>query len=101
MLYANESEFSTMKALAFSVSAGISDPSPPPKEIRFFPTRNLKPGSVQFFSEGLLGHRFLVRGFLGTYVEGGKGELEIKVEAKNRDRERPERILPLSGNFQK
>jgi hypothetical protein len=68
MLYANEPDPSTMKALALSVSAGISDPSPPPKEIRIFPTRNLNPGSLQYLSEGLLGHRFLGRGFLGSYT---------------------------------
>jgi hypothetical protein len=90
MLYANEPDPSTMKALALSVSTGISDPSPPPKEIRFFPTRNLNPGSVQYFSEGLLGHRFLERGFQGTYAveEKAKGKAEaeekehVEVQAK-------------------
>ena len=80
MLYANEPDPSTMKALALAVSTGISDPSPPPKEIRFFPTRNLNPGSVQYFSEGLLGHRFLERGFQGTYTveEKAKGKAEAE-----------------------
>ena len=84
MLSANEPDPFTMKTLALSVSTGISDPSPPPKEIRFFPTRNLKPGSVQYFSEGLLGHRFLERGFQGTYLERENSEVktEAKVEAK-------------------
>ena len=82
MLSANEPDPFTMKTLAFSVSAGISDPSPPPKEIRFFPTRNLKPGSVQYFSEGLLGHRFLERGFQGTYLEKDTGEVKAKAETK-------------------
>ena len=86
MLSANEPDPSTMKALALSVSTGISDPSPPPKEIRFFPTRNLNLGSVQYFSEGLLGHRFLERGFQGTYTveeeAKGKAEAEDKEEVK-------------------
>ena len=102
MLYANEPDSSTMKALALSVSAGISDPSPPPKEIRFFPTRNLKPGSVQYFSEGLLGHRFLERGFLGTYVEGEKAEVEAEnkkqVEVRSRLRVR-QRLRLKEKNF--
>jgi hypothetical protein len=82
MLSANEPDAFTMKTLALSVSAGISDPSPPPKEIRFFPARNLKPASVQYFSEGLLGHRFLGRGFQGTYLERETGEVKAKAEAK-------------------
>jgi hypothetical protein len=82
MLSANEPDPFTMKTLALSISAGISDPSPPPKEIRFFPTRNLKPGSVQYFSEGLLGHRFLERGFQGTYLEKDTGEVKAKAETK-------------------
>jgi hypothetical protein len=82
MLSANEPDLFTMKALALSVSTGISDPSPSPKEIRFFPTRNLKPGSVQYFSEGLLGHRFLQRGFQGTYLERETSEVKAKAEAK-------------------
>lgn len=85
MLSANEPDPFTMKALALSVSTGISDPSPPPKEIRFFPTRNLKPGSVQYFSEGLLGHRFLERGFQGTYLERENREVKAKVEAEDKD----------------
>jgi hypothetical protein len=82
MLSANEPDPFTMKTLALSVSTGISDPSPPPKEIRFFPTRNLKPGSVQYFSEGLLGHRFLERGFQGTYLERENSEVKAKAEAR-------------------
>jgi hypothetical protein len=81
MLSANEPDPDVMKALALSVSSGISDPSPSPKEILFFPTRNLKPGSVQYFSEGLLGHQFLGRGFQGTYIERETSEGKAKAEA--------------------
>ena len=85
MLSANEPDPFTMKTLALSVSTGISDPSPPPKEIRFFPTRNLKPGSVQYFSEGLLGHRFLERGFQGTYLERENSEVKAKAGAEDKE----------------
>lgn len=72
MLYGTESDPSTMKELAVLISSRISDASPIPKEIHFFPSRGLKPGSIQYFSEGLLGHRFLKRGFQATYRGGAK-----------------------------
>jgi hypothetical protein len=84
MLYGTEPNPPAMKELALSISSRISDPSPIPKEIGFFPTRNLKPGSIQYFSEGLLGHRFLKRGFQATYREAvdekEKGEAEVSVK---------------------
>ena len=80
MLYATEPYPSTMKELVLLVSSRILDPSPSPKEIRFFPTKGPKPGSIQYFSEGLLGHRFLKRGFQGTYIEDEEVKAEINVE---------------------
>lgn len=84
MLYAVESDPAALKELALAVSLRISDSSVPPKEIGFFPIKGLKPGSIQYFSEGLLGHQFLKRGFQGTYIEKDetKVEVEDKVEAK-------------------
>jgi len=80
MLYATESDSSILKEWAVMVSTRISDPSPSPKEIGYFPKNGLKPGSIQYFPEGLLGHQFLKRGFRGTYLE--KDEDKVKAEAK-------------------
>jgi hypothetical protein len=61
----------------------MSDPSFPPKEISHFPKNGLKPGSIQYFSEGLLGHQFLGRGFQGTYEEKAGGQAgDEKKESK-------------------
>lgn len=72
MLYATTENPSVLKQLAMDIESKISDPSPPPMEIGFFPKSGLRPGSVQFFSEGLLGHEFLPKGFQGTYADGDK-----------------------------
>jgi len=77
LLYGTEPNPSTLKELARLVSSRISDPSLPPKELLFFPTQALKPGSIQYFSEGLLGHRFLKRGFQATYREAEQKEFHL------------------------
>jgi hypothetical protein len=79
MLYAAESNPVILKEWAKKISSGIVDPSPPPKEIGYFPKSGLKPGSIQYFTEGLLGHQFLKRGFQGVYLE--RIEVKAKVEA--------------------
>ena len=71
-LYATEPSPELLKQLAKKVSGNLSDSSPPPREISLFPKEDLKPGSIQYLSEGLLGHQFLGRGFLGTYVDRNK-----------------------------
>lgn len=91
LLYAVESNSDLLRQFSKLISLKISDPSPPPKEISYFPKNGLKPGSLQYFPEGLLGHQFLKRGFQGTYVEKvevqvkAKAEAEEKVEAKVKD----------------
>jgi hypothetical protein len=84
MLYSAESNPSILRQFSMAVSLKITDQSPPPKEIGYFPLKGLQPGSIQYFSEGLLGYQFLKRGFLGTYVE------KVKVEAENKDKLKPE-----------
>jgi hypothetical protein len=81
MLHAPESNQEILRQFSKLISSKISDPSPPPREIGCFPTNGLKPGSIQYFSEGLLGHQFLKRGFQGTYTE--KTEVKDKVEDKD------------------
>ena len=76
MLHAPEPNRETLRQFSQLISSKISDPSPPPKEIAYFPKNGLKPGSIQYFSEGLLGHQFLGRGFQGTYVEDARGQAE-------------------------
>jgi hypothetical protein len=69
MLHAPEPNRETLRQFSKLVSSKISDPSPPPKEIRYFPREGLNPGLIQYFPEGLLGYQFLKRGFLATYAE--------------------------------
>jgi hypothetical protein len=72
MVYAAESNPDLLRQFSKLISLKISDPSPPPQEISYFPKNGLKPGSIQYFPEGLLGHQFLKRGFQGTYMDGEK-----------------------------
>src|SRR3972149_1066440 len=82
MFYAAESNPDFLRQFSKLVSLKISDPSPSPKEIGYFPKDELKPGSIQYFPEGLLGHQFLKRGFQGTYIEKDKVKVEDKAKAK-------------------
>jgi hypothetical protein len=79
-LHALEPNREILRQFSKLISSKMSDPSPPPREISYFPKNGLKPGSIQYFSEGLLGHQFLKRGFQGTYVEkaGGQAQDEKK-----------------------
>jgi hypothetical protein len=86
MLYATESDPVILKEWAKKISSRIVDPSPPPKEISYFPKSGLKLGSIQYFTEGLLGHQFLKRGFQGTYVEKVKVEAEAKTKTEVKDK---------------
>ena len=78
MLYASEPNPGLLREWALLVSKKIADHSPPPREIGFFPREGLKPGSLQYFQEGLLGYPFLKRGFQGTYSSKEKAEPEVK-----------------------
>ena len=72
MLFATQPHSPVLKRLATLISLKIADRSPPPQEIGYFPKGGLKPGSIQYFPEGLLGHQFLKRGFRATYAAGEK-----------------------------
>ena len=88
MLFGTESNPDLLRDWSLLISKKIPDHSPPPREIGFFPKEGLKPGSIQYFPEGLLGRKFLGRGFQGTYIEkllvkaNGKAETDEKDEAK-------------------
>jgi hypothetical protein len=72
LLQATDPNPDLLKSWATAISKKITAPSSPPKEIGYFPPGNLKPGSIQYYSESLLGVQFLRRGFQGTYISGGK-----------------------------
>jgi hypothetical protein len=78
-LHAPEPNREILRQFSKLISSKISDPSPPPKEIRYFPVKGLNPGSIQYFPEGLLGHRFLNRGFQGTYTEKTEFKLFLAI----------------------
>jgi hypothetical protein len=88
MLFGTESNPDLLRDWSLLISKKIPDHSPPPREIGFFPKEGLKEGSIQYFPEGLLGRKFLGRGFQGTYIEkllikaNGKAEADDKDEAK-------------------
>ncbi len=97
MLFGTESNPDLLRYWSLLIAKNIADHSPPPREIGFFPKEGLKPGSIQYFPEGLLGRKFLGRGFQGTYMEklhveaAGQGKAEVvegdEVKAKDRAKE--------------
>ncbi len=82
MLFSAEQNPSILKRFGEEISSRILDSSPPPREIRYFPQNGLKAGSIQYLPDGLLGHQFLGRGFLATYIEEDEAEDKVKVEDK-------------------
>jgi|SRR5271157_4872494 len=85
VLQAQDSNASTLKRLAQEIESRISDSSAPPKEIAYFPKSGLKPGSIEYFPEGLLGHQFLKRGFKAAYVEKDEIKTDAKTMSEGRD----------------
>lgn len=81
VLQATESNAATLKRLAQEIESRISDKSAPPKELAYFPKSGLKPGAIEYFPDGLLGHQFLKRGFKASYVE----KEGTKTESEGRD----------------
>jgi hypothetical protein len=84
MLYATEADPSLLKKIAMTISSSIADSTPAPKEIGYFPKDGLKPGSIEYHPEGLLGYQLFKRGFQGVYLE--KAEAKVKVEEKDRSK---------------
>ena len=64
---ATESIPSDLKQIAKIVETRIIHGSHPPKELGYFPKKGLKPGSIEYYPQGLLGRQFLKRGFKATY----------------------------------
>jgi hypothetical protein len=82
MLYATEVDPSLLKRMAMTISSNITDSSPAPKEIGYFPKEGLKPGSIEYYPEGLLGYQFFKRGFQGVYLEKAEDKDKLKAEDK-------------------
>ena len=82
MLYATEADSSILMRLAKTISSEIPDSSPPPKEIDYFPKDGLKPGSVEYYPEGLLGYQFFKRGFQGVYLEKAEDKDKLRADVK-------------------
>jgi hypothetical protein len=90
MLYAVEPNLTVLKELGMAVSSKILGPSLPPREIGYFPKEELKPGSIQYFPEGLLGNSFLKKGFQGTYVEKDQVKVKAKAEVEEKEKQKVE-----------
>jgi Family of unknown function (DUF6599) len=85
VLQAQDSNISTLKQLAQDIESLISDNSAPPKEIGYFPKNGLKPGSIEYFPDGLLGHQFLKRGFKASYVQNAETKSDATTITESRD----------------
>ena len=87
MLYATQPDPQVLKEFGRAVSSRITDHSGPPREIGYFPTSGLRPGSIQYFSESLLGLRFLKRGFQAAYREDREIRVTVEAKVENNDKE--------------
>ncbi len=68
VLQSTRSDDTILKELSKSIESRISGISAPPKEIGYFPKNGLKPGSVEYYPDGLLGNQFLKAGFKASYI---------------------------------
>jgi len=84
-LQATDSNPSILKRLAQEIESRISDNSTPPKEIGYFPKSGLKPGSIEYFPNGLLGRQFLKRGFKASYVKKKETKTDAKIISEDRE----------------
>jgi hypothetical protein len=85
VLQATSSDASLLKRLAQEIESRISDNSAPPKELAYFPKKGLKPGSIEYFPDGLLGHQFLKKGFKASYVENHETKTDAKSMSEDQD----------------
>jgi hypothetical protein len=88
-----EADPSPLKRMALTISSSITDSTPAPKELDYFPKDGIKLGSIEYYPEGLLGYQFLKRGFQGVYLEKAEAKARVenqpkaKMEVKEEDKE--------------
>jgi hypothetical protein len=85
MLYATEADPSLLKRMAMTISSSIADSTPAPKEIDYFPKDGLKPGSIEYHPEGLLGYQFFKKGFQGVYIQKNQDKVQGKAEGEDKE----------------
>ena len=85
VVQATESSPSSLKQLAKMIESRITDSSLPPKEIGYFPKRGLKPGSIEYYPQGLMGRQFLKKGFKATYLVPDEAKADPEAEAQGPD----------------
>lgn len=68
-----------LKEVSKSIERLISGISDAPKEIGYFPKNGLKPGSIEYYPEGLLGNQFMKGGFKASYY-GDAGQKAVSGE---------------------
>jgi hypothetical protein len=85
VLQAVETNASSLKRLATDIESRILDNTGPPKEIEYFPKNGLKPGSIEYFPDGLLGHQFLKRGFKASYIEKDENKTNTKTVSEDQE----------------
>lgn len=85
-MQATDANAQSLEQLAKAVDSKINDGSEPPKEVGYFPKDGLKPGSIEYFPQGLLGHEFLGSGFKATYIDepGEKEQSELQRSGQDR-----------------
>lgn len=100
MLYATEVAHSLLRRMAMTISSGIADSFRPPDEINYFPKNGLKPGSIEYYAEGLLGYQFLKRGFQGAYREKAE-EFHLFLAIFNNSQEAQDALKTYKDNLSK
>jgi hypothetical protein len=83
VLQATDPNAATLKGLAQEIASRIADESAPPREIGFFPKSGLKPGSMEYYPDGLLGHEFLKCGFKASYREAEQAGKDAKTSEED------------------
>ncbi len=85
VLQATDSFPSVLKQLAQEIASRITDNSAPPKEIEYFPKNGLKPGSIEYYPNGLLGHEYLKMGFKASYLKKDQTQNDGKTSSEDRE----------------
>lgn len=97
VLQGTETSETGLKQLAQTVASKMTDKAEPPKELKYFPQSGLKPGSTEYYPEGLMGRQFLKKGFKATYMSEDKAGAQSEANADEKDRSLFIAIYDTSG----